>query len=528
MAQRYQAENTMRSFREVLSRHKKKIVVCPLLAIALGAAVLLLFPRTYRSEAQLLVRIGRESVGIDPTATTGQTVPLQQTGRKDEIRSAIQVLKSREITSKVVDRLGSEVVLCEGGLGAKKSNRIAELVSKPVHWAVGVLQSIDPISQRKQASVEVKDNLRVAAERESMLIVVQYDAKSPKLAQTICEAIIDVYQQEHMRIHRSQGSQPFFAEQQMRLQTELDQSLEELREAKSEIGLASAEARRATLESQFSAIELERLATQQQLATAKAHAAELEAQLGKTPERLVDSQRSVPNVGADLLREQLYALEVKSMDLQARYSESHPLVAAVNDQLRDAKKVLAEQAEQRTETTDNINPIHRQLSLELKQEQGALAGLKAREAELAKQKAAVVADLRSLNAAELKLDQLERTAELARDKYRQYSKSIEESRIDAELEINNLNNLSIVQPATYAERPVSPSKLIVLMATFVLATAGTAALILGSEQFDHRSSYHSDTDNNLGVSALASIPGDGAQGHMPKWENGKTRVPSKT
>ena len=75
-----------------------------------------------------------------------------------------------------------------------------------------------------------------------------------------------------------------------------------------------------------------------------------------------------------MLRDRLYELQVKSMDLKARYSDTHPLVLAVNDQLNEAQKVLAEQAEQRTETTDDVNPIHRDLSLAMKQEQSVVAG----------------------------------------------------------------------------------------------------------------------------------------------------------
>ncbi len=64
-------------FVELLFRHKKKIILCPLLAVGLGVLVMLYCPRSYRSEAKLFLRIGRETVGIDPSATTGQTVSLQ-------------------------------------------------------------------------------------------------------------------------------------------------------------------------------------------------------------------------------------------------------------------------------------------------------------------------------------------------------------------------------------------------------------------------------------------------------------------
>ena len=169
------------------------------------------------------------------------------------------------------------------------------------------------------------------------------------------------------------------------------------------------------------------------------------------------------------------------MDLQSRYTAKHPKVQAVNDQLKDAQKVMSDQSEERTETTDDVNPIYRQLSLELKQERAVLAGLKARLAALDDQTHTIHADLRALNASELKIDQLSRDADLARDKFFQYAKNLEESRIDKELENSGINNMSVVLPASLNERPVSPSKPLVAIAALMLATAGTVVLVAGSE-----------------------------------------------
>src|SRR5215813_3312145 len=87
----------LRSLGEICVRHKRLLIWTPLCALALGVFVFLFAPRTYRSEARVFLRIGRESVGLDPTVTAGQTMALQQPDRKDEVKSAIEVLKSRSI-----------------------------------------------------------------------------------------------------------------------------------------------------------------------------------------------------------------------------------------------------------------------------------------------------------------------------------------------------------------------------------------------------------------------------------------------
>jgi uncharacterized protein involved in exopolysaccharide biosynthesis len=525
MIERQQPGFSIAAAWELLFRHKKKIIFWPLLAMVVGALVFLFCPRTYRSEAKLFLRMGRESVALDSTASTGQTVSLQQNDRKDEVKSAVEVVKSRDVIGSVVDELGADVVLGNAGPGATPPSAAKQLLNSVLTPIVAYVKSIDPISDREEAIVEIERHLGVDAERESTLIVLVYDARSPQLAQLVCNKIVDVYQREHIRIHRNEDSRPFFAGQQEVLRKQLDDSLEAVRVAKNEMGLSNIAERRSTLEKQFGDVESERLQTEQQLATAEARVAELQRQLGQLPDRLVSSKRSVPNAGADLLREELYALQMKAMDLEARYSDSHPLVQAIKQQVEDAQKVVDSRADHEMETTEDVNPIHRDLSLDLKQQQSAMAGCKSRLAELEKQKATVETDLRSANEFEVKLDQLERQTELARSKYFQYSHSLEEGRIDKELENEHISNVSVAQAATFAEKPVSPSKLIILAGTLVLATAGTATLVFLSEQTNDRLRTEADVERVLGVPVLATIPDGRHMGRVfPTPKNGRSQT----
>ena len=229
---------------ELVLRHKKKIVIFPLAALIVGGLVLLYCPRWYRSEARLFLRVGRETVALDPTASTGQTIAMQQNDRKDEIKSAVELIKSRGVVSQVVDELGADVVL-GWQLRAKSGGAASQLADAVVKSIRDCVNSIDPISDREEAIILVERHLSVGAERESTLVVVQYDARSPQLAQTVCNKIVQVYQQAHMRIHRNEESQPFFTQQQEMLRKQLDSSLEALRTAKDEMGLASIADRRA-------------------------------------------------------------------------------------------------------------------------------------------------------------------------------------------------------------------------------------------------------------------------------------------
>ena len=444
---------TKHDISEIAFRHKYKIILIPLFIGLLTVAVILFFPRTYRSEARLYLQIGRESLAIDPTATNGATAALIQNNRDEEIKSALQVIGSRGIISQVVDRLGADCIR-NGGLGeTKKSNPIVATIKNGIGRAINVVKSIDPISDHETAVVEIEKNFDVAAERNSMVLTTNYDAKSPETAQKILDTIIAVYQAEHLRIHRNPDSGAFLAEQRDLLRAQYLNAQEKLKNAKNQFGIASLSGRRNNLEAQLQSIELNQIQTRQELTTAEAKIKDIESQLTLIPEREFSSEKSIPNEGADLLRKELYTNQMKLMEYKSRLIENHPLVVTTSRQVDEGKRLLDEQGASRQETVEDINPIFRALSLDRRQQESILAGLKARTEALDMQHEKLRRDQEEFSQQEIELVQLEQDEQIARDKYLQYTNNLEQSRLDKALEEGNISSISIAQSATMAEKP---------------------------------------------------------------------------
>ena len=95
---------TKRDVAHTLFRQLRKIILVFCSIIALAIAFLAIAPRSYTSEATMLMRVGRESVALDPTATTGQTIMLQKT-QADEVHSALSILSSRNVLERVVEEV---------------------------------------------------------------------------------------------------------------------------------------------------------------------------------------------------------------------------------------------------------------------------------------------------------------------------------------------------------------------------------------------------------------------------------------
>src|SRR6185369_688 len=96
------AESSMRELFRVIFRHRRKVVRFFLAVMIVVIAATFLMPEKFESEAKLLVRLGRESVTLDPTASTGQVVSVSQS-RNNEINSELEILSSPELAQGVID-----------------------------------------------------------------------------------------------------------------------------------------------------------------------------------------------------------------------------------------------------------------------------------------------------------------------------------------------------------------------------------------------------------------------------------------
>ena len=80
---------SLRDLYRILFRYKIRSAMVFVATIALVFVGLVVAPREYASEARLFIKTGRESVALDPTATTGQTLQFLDS-RENEISSLWQ------------------------------------------------------------------------------------------------------------------------------------------------------------------------------------------------------------------------------------------------------------------------------------------------------------------------------------------------------------------------------------------------------------------------------------------------------
>jgi len=419
--------------------------------------------RKYISEAQLFVRLGRESVSLDPTVTTGAFVGPNVT-RENEINSIIQVMGSRSIVEKVVDKIGLE------------NPTTSELA-------------------RERSITKLRDNFSISAPKNTSIIDVSCKAESPEYAQQAVAAIVDVYLEEHLRLNSTPGSHEFFDKQSKLLKTQLDDAGAALRDAKSGFNLASIEGRRDALQMQVSEVETKILETESELAASQAKIASMRGSLNQLPESLL-KRFATPGSSATTLQELFHELQTREQELLAKYTESHPSVIAARQQVREMERLtLADQPDRSQATTAAVLT-----------EQSTYESLEARAKSLDQQIKRLRADLSVLNQQELQIKELERQVTVAETTYLTYMASLEQTRMDQALKRQAISNINIVQPASLVRKPISPRKGLTLAMAFVFAVCGAIGLAFLSDHLDHSLRTPEQIEKHLGLPTLVSIP----------------------
>jgi uncharacterized protein involved in exopolysaccharide biosynthesis len=495
---------------EIVSKlwHAKwKLLAFQIIVVAGCLAVLLLWPRGYMSEARLFLQLGKESVAMDPTATvSGSLVNVQSSTREDEIVSALDILQSREVASKAVDALTPAYVLGQEGEDKEDTHGIFAKAKTFFAQAIEAIRQIDPLSDRERAIITIEKNLKVSAERKSEVIVLKFEAKSPKQAQTILATLVQVYKEEHMRIHRTDGSLQFFSEQQAILAKELDDINERLRTEKNRMGLASIAGQRDLLEVRAKDVSLSLADAERSLASVNARIAKLKEDLARIPERINSTEVVKPNSATDMQAQQLYALQLQATEYETKYQADHPKLIAIRDLVREAEESYRKKESKSQEVTDDVNPIHRDLTLDLLKSESEKAGIEAKLMDLALQKESLLLQLKELNQFDIQITDLERERNVREAKFVAYTNSLEEARLNKELEASRISSVVTAQQPTFQERPVTPSKVLVLLFGAALFCAGTMFLGFVFVKWDDRLLTPDSVRKSTGLDVLCTLP----------------------
>ncbi len=514
------SEANLRDFYQVLFRHQKKILLFFFAVVITVTLATLMFPEIFRSEAALMLRVGRESVSLDPTATTGQVVSISGVSRENEINSELQILNSRELAENVVDAIGVDMILN----GSNEAPEAKDSVLRKIRYSLRHLMQVsgtalagiilsngepdisDAAIQRDKAVRSLMKNMSVGAATKSNIITIAVEMESADLARNVLSKIIDIYLDMHINVHRTSGSYEFFDQQKRELKQALLESEKALKNLKNSTGISALGDQRRILLDRTGDLQRELEKTESDIASSTASIKSLQEKLAKTPITLVTVETSgFPNSATDELQKRLNELKLKEQDMLSTFTKESIPVKEIRRQIGEVTSLLQNTNEIRQVTT-GLNETHQEIRLMLAKEEGSLLSLHAKAGSLKDQLGKARDKLKTMNENEVLFTKLQREMEIHESNYRKYSGSLEQSRIDQELEMGKISNISVVQKSSSAIKPVRPKKLLNLSLAILIGLFGGLAWAFTSERMDHSLKKPEDVHGKLQLPLFAVLP----------------------
>ncbi len=477
-------------------------------------------PRNYRSESKLYIRPGRESAALDPTATIGRAMPAQPqlSPRENEVNSVTEILQSRVLLEQVGDVVGPDSILSgmEVDSSATDANdapaataSVAGPSSEGTRIAGVALDENWPRrpNRRDRAIVRLQTLIQVPAVKKSDVVHVSCDTNSPRLSQKIVAHLVEFYLAEHLRLNRAPGAYEFLQRQTAEMQDKLMRAEDELRKLKDDTGLASPEVQRDLMVKRAGQLEDELFTAAATLASTEAEVRALREKLATLPKtRITGTMLSVPNHDADLMRNELYRLQITEQELTSRFTDEHFAVKQARQRTAEAKKILDAQEDAHDQVTHGPNVVYEQTELAIFKQEPLLTSLRAKTDTLRSQLAQVHEDLKAFNAHEMQIAQLTRDHKQHEANYRAYAEHLEQTRIDQALELGRISSISIIQPATFEPKPVGPKDTLIFGLGLFVGLIGAIGLPLIVASIEASPKNPHDLETRLGVPVLASIP----------------------
>ncbi|MEM7166540.1 MAG: polysaccharide biosynthesis tyrosine autokinase [Planctomycetota bacterium] len=502
-------ERSLRDILHILFRHEGKIVVFFSVVMALTLLAAVFMQNIYRSEAQLMLRLGRENLALDPTVTVGQTVGITQT-RENELLSELRILESRELKEEIIDRLGVGAFTKSAAEGGKS------------HGVMTALNMVETLTPREKAVVKLEKGLDIQVLEDSAILSIAFEHADKEFAQQVVTALVELYQEKHIAVHRTEGSYEFFEAQALALKQRLGELDEQLRTLKTAAGVSSLPDQRVVLTNRLDRVEQQRAEVEAALAVSQARVTALQKIVEDTPQQLVlEEATGFNNPAAAAMREQVYLLKLREKELTSKYEETSLPVQAIREQIAKAEQLLSGEEPVLSHVTRGINNAHSQLLIQLHEENARLASLQAQQQAVIAQQQKVRELLDSTNQNDMSIGRLERERAICETNYRRYAQNMEDARIDDALEEEKISNVRVIQAASAPLDPVGPKKRRNLLLGLALAVLGSIGLALVFEYVDHTLKTPEDVHKHLSLPVLASVP----RTHKNQISETKERVP---
>ena len=446
----------------IISENRKPIAKITCVFIIMAVLYLLIRPPVYVSEALLRIKqdqgLGRSLLDT----VTGGNVQMSQ----QQMSTFEEILKSRGVVIPVIE--ATEKADEDG-----KYPKYEDYVEKRIETS--------PFKNTEILQVRVRGFSAESVQRANQLLVDSFLKRITDLSRT------------------EQTATKFFLTERVKsAKTDLDKAETALQNYKSENKITSPTDRAKIFTDRIADIEKQAAVNQVALEAAQARLDAINHQLGTSAAASADN-RVIQQYNAELAK--LEATRISYLD---KYTEKHPRMIDINDQITNLKEKI------RTEVNKVValqapsdNSVH----------QGLVASKYHSEGEVivAQRKAEALQQIIDKNNADLeKLPEVEkgyikaaRDAQVANDIYVMLAKRLEEAKV---AEVMQPNNVQVVDVPTLPDEPVGPRKVRTIIISTLIGFLFSCGLIVCLEMMNRTIRTDEDVKNFLDLPVLGAIP----------------------
>lgn len=468
---------------------QRRLLITSFGGIFLSVVSFGIFLPSYQAHMKVLIRRGRADplVTPQPNATT-EFDPYAIT--EEELNSEVELLRDEEMLHKVVQATG---------LATNDPFRFLRIGHQ------------DEEVQIAHAIRRLARHLKAEPIRKTNLIDVSYESGDPDLAAHVLRCLALVYVEKHTEVHRPSGEFRFFEQETSDYGKRLQEAEFQLVDFTRNQGVVSAALERDIALQKLSESDAAYRQLRLAIAETERRIQMLQAEMPTLPERTTTQVRTADNPQLlEKLKSRLLELELTRTELLTKYEPSFRLVQEVEQQISEAKQMIAQEmlAPTRDETTEK-DANYEWAREELEKARVELSGLQARAAVAEAQLARSRKEARQLAADTVTQQDLLRTMKAAEDNYLLYVRKREEARIGDALDQRGILNVIIAEPPVVPTLP-KHSGWVFGMVGFGLAAVVSTGTAFAHDYLDPAFRTPEELASDLEAPVLASFPRDAA------------------
>jgi len=456
------------------------------------------FTDLYETKASLLVKIGRENAETPSTVVNGQV--LSQGVRIQDINSEVQLLSSRSLVEAAVDKIGPEafrnVLKRPDSIWGypkylvKRVARAAKTEFKEILIAMNLKKRL---SSRDQAVLAVSDGLKVEPVKESDVFTLRLRLPSSDLCLQTANVLLNDYLEIRAKARASNPEVGFFDQETREKKSELEEFMKRRADVRKTWDVSSPGEQRSIILKQLSDLTQERTDLEGQTRRLVTERAEIAQRSQSLPSLVEKERQDSRNPALESLKERITSLKMERARLLGRYLPEAEVAQKNAREIASLEELLArEQQTIPSSTTQEANPLQRELQESLVQHDIQIAGLESRNDQLTGPIAGLRAKLAALDRGADSMEEADRDYRLAEQSYFAYFKRRAEARMEAELDSRQLANVSLISRPEIPIEPVYPPKLFIMGVLIPVGVLLGVVLSAFMESLDDR--LHSESD----------------------------------